>query len=214
VTDIDFDRITDLVNAAGIPAYTEQTGGGCATIYIGNARRDAHGDLRYPLLAGPGWFAGPGWTNPKGTTADLYIGPDDDGASEAWAATDDDTTDTVAARIIEMAQDAAAAQPPRPAMRTIADFRRAATPGSRWYCDNLLDPYISGLRVITQSGRIVLRYEATTVYGGTITNGRLEIPAARACRVDGDTAHFLYEPGSDRIAYTWTLLPPLPEVTP
>jgi hypothetical protein len=210
VTDIDFDRITDLVNAAGIPAYTEQTSGGCATIYVGTARRDAYGDLRYLLLAGPGWFDGPGWTSPKGTTADLYVGPDDDGASQPWAATSEDTADTVAARIIEMAQTAAAAQPTAPVMRTVADFRRAATPGSRWYCDNLLHPDVSGLRVITHSGATVLRYEATTFYTDTISNGSLEIPAASACRVEGDTVHFLYEPGSDRIAYTWTLLPPLP----
>lgn len=214
MTVIDFDRITDLVTAAGIPAYTDESGGAVAKIFIGAARRDPYGELRYLLVAGPGSFGGPGLTNPKGTTDYLLVGPDDDGTSQPWAATGNDTTETVAARIIEMAQAAAAAQPAVPAMKTVADFRREATIGSRWYSENLLHPHTNGLRLITRSGTTVLRYQATMANGTTVTNGRMEIPAARACRIDGDTIHFLYEPGSDRIAYTWTLLPPLPEATP
>lgn len=208
MTNIDFDRLTELVNAAGIPAYTAQTGGGTATIHIGTARRDAHGNPRYLMLAGPGSFDGPGWTNPKGAAGDLYVGPDDDGESEPWAVSSHETAATVAARIVEMAQ--AAARTPVPTMATVADFRRNATAGSRWYCDNLLHPHTSGLRVITHSGTTVLRYNGTKADGSQFTNGRLEIPAARACRLDGDKVHFLHEAGSDRIAYTWTLLPPLP----
>lgn len=93
-------------------------------------------------------------------------------------------------------------------MRTVADFRRAAVVGSRWRCVNHLHPHVSGERVVT-AGTSVLRYSFTKADGSTGTNGRLEFPKAAACRISGDTVEFLYEAGSDRVAYTWTLVGPV-----
>ena len=33
--ELDMDAIVERVRAAGFPAYVEQTGGGCATVYAG-----------------------------------------------------------------------------------------------------------------------------------------------------------------------------------
>lgn len=88
-TVFDMDAIvTALKSRYQIPAYVEQTGGGCATIYAGEAVQicEVEGEPhynQYPVLAGPGWFEGPGFTNPRATTAEFYIGTydsdDDDG---------------------------------------------------------------------------------------------------------------------------------------
>jgi hypothetical protein len=90
-------------------------------------------------------------------------------------------------------------------VKTLADFRRTAVPGSRWRCVNHRRPHLSGLREIT-AGTTVLTYTATTADGRVITNGRLEFPRAAHCRVEGDSIHFLV-PGTSQAAYTWTLLP-------
>lgn len=76
---IDMDAVADLLNVAGVAAYVEQTGGGCATIYAGPTHTDEHGDERYAVVAGPGWFDGPAWTCARAAVGDFYIGPDDDG---------------------------------------------------------------------------------------------------------------------------------------
>lgn len=89
--------------------------------------------------------------------------------------------------------------------KTIADFRRAAVPGSRWICRNYLHPHVSGLRVITK-GRTIYSYEATKVDGSVIRNGRLELPTAAVLRPEGRSLHFLYGPGDDRVCWTWTLI--------
>lgn len=57
---IDFDRVVTLLHLADVPAYVEQTGGGCATIQAGPTFVNAHGDTVYAALCGPGYFAGPG----------------------------------------------------------------------------------------------------------------------------------------------------------
>lgn len=90
-------------------------------------------------------------------------------------------------------------------MKTIADFRRAATPGSKWQCVNHRLPHMSGLRTITR-GSTVLSYDAEKADGTVVRNGRMEIPKAGAVRIEGDSVHFLFEPGSDRVAFTWTLV--------
>lgn len=90
-------------------------------------------------------------------------------------------------------------------MKTLADFRRTAVPGSRWRCVNHRHPHLSGLREIT-AGTTVLTYTATTADGRVIPNGRLEFPRAAHCRIEGDSIHFLL-PGTGQVAYTWTLLP-------
>lgn len=92
-------------------------------------------------------------------------------------------------------------------MKSIADFRRAAVAGSRWVCLNRHLPHLSGIRTIT-GGTSALRYTGTRLHGTTFTNGRLAIPKAAEARIDGDSLHMLYERGSDRVIWTWTLLPP------
>lgn len=90
-------------------------------------------------------------------------------------------------------------------MKTLADFRRAAVAGSRWNCVNNLHPHVSGLRVITR-GKSVLSFDAQKADGTWVRNGRMDFPKANACRIDGDSIHFLSEPGSDRVAFTWTIV--------
>lgn len=79
---VDFDRLVDLLTADGHPsAYVEQTGGGCATVYVGPQWQDGDGDERWTLAIGPGSFDGPGWRNGYGCTEELYVSRDDDGLS-------------------------------------------------------------------------------------------------------------------------------------
>lgn len=72
----------------GVRCYVEQTGGGCATIYLGPSYDvldngavwvydDASplGELRV-VLAGPGWFVGPNWTEGRGDAGDFSVGYD------------------------------------------------------------------------------------------------------------------------------------------
>jgi hypothetical protein len=80
--ELSLDAIVDLLRRGDIPAVVEQTGGGCATIQIGDLFTDAAGAERYPILCGPGWFEGPRWKNARGDTEDLYVGPDDDGVAD------------------------------------------------------------------------------------------------------------------------------------
>lgn len=98
-------------------------------------------------------------------------------------------------------------------MKTLADFRRAAVVGSRWQCVNHKLPHVSGLREIT-AGTRVLSYTATLADGTIVSNGRLELPRATDCRIDGDSIYFL-TPGTDEVAFTWTLITdePVPDPT-
>ena len=65
-----------IAKATNLPAYVEMTGGGVATIYVGE--RDE--DDRFLLAIGPGTFH---WTDDGGDSVfyaeDLNVGPDDDG---------------------------------------------------------------------------------------------------------------------------------------
>lgn len=90
-------------------------------------------------------------------------------------------------------------------MQSIADFKRAAVPGSRWLCINRLYPETSGLRTITD-GKTKLHFTGEHINGKKITNGGLDIPKVAECRIEGDSLHMLHTPGSDRVAWTWTLL--------
>jgi len=105
--ELDMDRIADLVSKAGVFAYVEQTGGGCATIYAGTLFKDEHDEERYPVAAGPGVFTGPNWTKPRGLVGDFYIGPDDDGeTTTVIRCTEHDTEETIAALIVSMVKSA------------------------------------------------------------------------------------------------------------
>ncbi len=80
---VNMDAVVDELGKLGVPAYVEQTGGGCATIYAGklNPWTDHHGDRRYAAAAGPGSFEGPGWSRGRGHADEFVVGPDDDGDS-------------------------------------------------------------------------------------------------------------------------------------
>jgi hypothetical protein len=94
---LNMDRITDMVKAAGIAAYVEQTGGGCATIIVGAGKLpildDRESSYDAYLLAGPGWFD---WDTTPATAyasrGEFYIGPDDLGVSDTWSPPLDGTT--------------------------------------------------------------------------------------------------------------------------
>jgi hypothetical protein len=95
---VEFDEVVRRLEAEGITAYVEQTGGGTATIYVGEATEDEHGDRRFPCAVGPGWFEGPGWTLGRGHNHDLYVGPDNDtGELPSYGAFSPDNPATVEA---------------------------------------------------------------------------------------------------------------------
>lgn len=94
---IDLDLVADALTAAGTPAYVEQTGGGCATIYVGAPVVCTQtGDEFHPYAVGPGWFhpVGPR-LHGFGHVSDLYMGPNDAGDAPTVSLT---TTDVEAAR--------------------------------------------------------------------------------------------------------------------
>lgn len=117
---IDMDEVVNLIHEAGIPAYVEQTGGGCATIYAGTryvsrepfTRWTPNGvpaeivideTVRWSAGAGPGWFEGPGWTNGRGVTEDFCVGIDDDGEATCYFTNDSDDERTIANRLVNIA---------------------------------------------------------------------------------------------------------------
>lgn len=97
----DMDELTTLLVRRGVSAYVQQTGGGCATVYIGNIINDY-----YEMAAGPGWFNGPAWTLPRARWGDFYYGPDDDGDTIPDTVTDPmpltDLADLLLARLHQL----------------------------------------------------------------------------------------------------------------
>lgn len=84
--EISLDAVVDILRARGCPAYVEQTGGGCATIYAGPQYHDTEGNLRWAAVAGPGWFE-PHWGAPGATawatSHEFSVGYDDGGDAPA-----------------------------------------------------------------------------------------------------------------------------------
>lgn len=74
---IDFDALAALITEHGHRATVEQTGGGVATIYVG----EYDANHRALLAAGPGRFDGPAWTKARGSFDEFFWGRDDDGES-------------------------------------------------------------------------------------------------------------------------------------
>lgn len=98
---LNFDRIVSLVTAQGVYAHVAMTGGGVATIFAGATHVDTAGDERYAVVAGPGTY---GITKPStGDLAEFYVGPDDEGQSDAFeplragATTDEDVARMIVA---------------------------------------------------------------------------------------------------------------------
>ena len=81
---INMDAIVEALHRMSVPAYVEQTGGGCATIYAGPKGPSlvTPGEDDYPVAAGPGHFEGPGWSNARGYADDFVVGPNDDGVDD------------------------------------------------------------------------------------------------------------------------------------
>lgn len=113
-TILDLNGVVAALAEMKIAAYVEQTGGGCATIQAGDPYTDEHGDIRYPALAGPGWFDGPDWTLPRADITDFYVGADDDGEGDTVTVT---TTDVrhAAAIIAQQVRTTVLARPDRDA---------------------------------------------------------------------------------------------------
>jgi hypothetical protein len=92
-----------------IPAYVEQTGGGCATIYTGKPYHARDGQFQgkpcfravYPVVAGPGGFD---WGGDRHTAyfGEFCIGPDDQGEGECYSSSTE--KDTVRSLLDEMAR--------------------------------------------------------------------------------------------------------------
>ena len=108
------DKIVALLLAAGMVAYVEQTGGGCATIYASRTA-DADGapfvhdyvetdgsiEKRAEVAMGPGWFEGPGWTDGRFSALEASVGPHDDGEVTPYFTVESDTDESVAAKMLE-----------------------------------------------------------------------------------------------------------------
>lgn len=78
---INMDALSDLINKRGVKCYVEHTGGGCATLYIGEEFTDEHGDPRMVLLGGPGTLDHRDYGFSTADVGEFYVGPDDDGAN-------------------------------------------------------------------------------------------------------------------------------------
>lgn len=100
---IDLDLIARHIREAGFPAIVDMTGGGTATVCVGDLAEDEVGDLRYVVTCGPGQFDGPGYTNAFAWDVELGWGWDDGGLSpETYAFEEGMTEADVAASIVAM----------------------------------------------------------------------------------------------------------------
>lgn len=98
---LDLDRIVDLLHGGDIPAYVEQTGGGCATIYAGKQLTEPEQDRGcYQVVAGPGWFEGINWTRGHASRHEFYIGPGADSRTDEYETFPEDGDEELAARLI------------------------------------------------------------------------------------------------------------------
>lgn len=110
--EVDLDEVARLVRETTVPgsrvcpwwAYVEQTGGGCATVYVHHGSQDPV-RVRPLALCGPGWFTEPGWNGARALLADCAVGPDDDGVSTPWFSGPNDTAETIAAQLVRVARE-------------------------------------------------------------------------------------------------------------
>lgn len=118
---IDLEKVVMLIQPElpGVTCYVEQTGGGCATIYLGDSydcrdglvgacwsRENPIGDYR-PVMAGPGWFEGPAWTEGRADPSEFSIGYDqdqDDPAIDGWDIDGHDER-VIARRMVQLYRD-------------------------------------------------------------------------------------------------------------
>lgn len=104
MSQLHLNRIVKLLDTQrGIKSYTEQTGGGIATIYVGEVDDDGTPEL----MAGPGQFTSSTDTDPLGDTDDFYISPDCDSPDHDdpelnYTAKPDDTEEDLTNHIAEI----------------------------------------------------------------------------------------------------------------
>lgn len=110
------EEVARLVRAAGVNCVLDTSGGGVATLWAGPTRQEGGYGIRFAALAGPGSY---GWGHHRstGTTAEFFVGPDDDGQADSLdVATVGARTDTqVAALIVAQARLADPRHPLTPA---------------------------------------------------------------------------------------------------
>ena len=81
---LDMNRICEEIEAKGVSAYVEMTGGGVATIYAGN-------DHAVCILAGPGAFAGDAYTLPEADSEGFAVSREDGSEGEVVSPDADET---------------------------------------------------------------------------------------------------------------------------
>lgn len=110
MSNINMHRVVELVREQGVDAHVENTGGNVATIYAGPERQDEHGDPRHAALAGPGAILD---DRAVADSAELCVGPDDDGdaeptiAAQVGAYTDEAVADLILREVEVVALEAA-----------------------------------------------------------------------------------------------------------
>ena len=72
---VDLRAVAEAITARGYHAFVDHTGGNTATLYAGWQAPDRHGEPRWSISAGPGWFRRPGHRDPVADTSELRIGP-------------------------------------------------------------------------------------------------------------------------------------------
>jgi hypothetical protein len=75
---LNLDTLAELIRQRGLKAAIEHTGGGCATIYVGEPDTDGF----YLVAAGAGHFDGANWTDPRAYWGDFCWGLDDEGMTQ------------------------------------------------------------------------------------------------------------------------------------
>jgi len=100
----DMDALAVALGVLGIPARVDMTGGGVATLSVGDVLWVDDDEVpRYVALVGPGTY-GYGVGPSFGYWSETCIGPDDDGVSDVftyWPEDEPADVDTVAAFIAE-----------------------------------------------------------------------------------------------------------------
>lgn len=90
---ISLDAIVHALKAEDIDSYVEQTGGGCATVLVGEPYEfdvilpwngQTITESAYPAAVGPGWFVGEHWTRGQAHVSDLSVGPDRDDLDDVY----------------------------------------------------------------------------------------------------------------------------------
>jgi hypothetical protein len=182
---IDLQAVADAVAARGVPARVLNRGGGTAVLHAGEETVDVYGDMRFPVVAGSGWFAAPDDRTPLADNDDFEISPHE----QNWTITaPPQATIAQLADLIVAATTAAAAQQTR-FDHAVADARAAAwnaligaypdvdATGLPDGFDHSLIKELGWLLTHWLSQRSVVYHNAPTILT-TAINGDIEPPSA------------------------------------